>query len=157
MPGVPIYLRPRPARGVISLLLQRRDRDHDGLCRPRAWHLETLPDGSIWKRFQTAHKLSALSSTSTTLHEVGIHLQIRYWKRARMAQKAEIELKLEAQKSHIRTLAGALERELKLRKHGVSLRVRRVGDHHVQTIKQHPRLPRMPFMSFGGETMGTPR
>jgi hypothetical protein len=50
MPGVPIYLRPRPARGVISLLLQRRDRDHDGLCRPRAWHLETLPDGSQTQR-----------------------------------------------------------------------------------------------------------
>jgi inorganic triphosphatase YgiF len=77
-----------------------------------------------------------------------------------MTQKAEIELKLEPKNTDIRTIVGALESntllrqsapqaeskelvsvyfdtsKLKLRKHGVSLRVRHFGDHHVQTIKQ---------------------
>jgi inorganic triphosphatase YgiF len=77
-----------------------------------------------------------------------------------MTQKAEIEIKLEPKNTDIRTIVGTLEsssllrstvaqaqskelvsvyfdtRELKLRKHGVSLRVRHFDDHHVQTIKR---------------------
>jgi inorganic triphosphatase YgiF len=77
-----------------------------------------------------------------------------------MTQNAEIELKLEAKNTDIRTVIGTLESstllrpaaaqaqskglvsvyfdtsKLKLRKHGVSLRVRHFGDHHVQTIKR---------------------
>jgi triphosphatase len=73
-----------------------------------------------------------------------------------MAHKVEIELKLELQKSDMRALAhcATLRRsaarakteelvstyfdtaKLKLRKHNVSLRIRRIGDRHTQTIKR---------------------
>jgi triphosphatase len=77
-----------------------------------------------------------------------------------MTGKAEIELKLEPKNTDFRTIVGTLESstllhpsavraeskelvsvyfdtsKLKLRKHGVSLRVRHFGDHHVQTIKR---------------------
>jgi triphosphatase len=73
-----------------------------------------------------------------------------------MAHKAEIELKLELKKSDMPALvrsatlrqsaARAKTEELvstyfdtaklKLRKHGISLRIRRVGDRHIQTIKR---------------------